>query len=185
MQVIDNFLSPTYFKTLKQLLEGNMFDWYYQEHISSNFDNSKQSFGFSSWIVDIDGNLRKYGDLFTGFLTQLQDIYPDCNRILRCRADMVVSANKTHLHSPHIDINDIPHYSCVYYVNESDGNTVIYNEKSETNDFEPDLSKLTIKTEIEPVPNRLVIFDGQYIHSGHSPVEYKRRIILNTNIERK
>ena len=185
MQVIDNFLTPTYFKEIKDLLEGNIFDWYYQEHISSEFDSSKHSFGFTSWIVGIDGRLRKYGDLFTGFLSQCKDIHPDSDSILRCRADMVVSSGNKHLHSAHIDINDIPHYSCVFYINESDGNTVIYNEKSETNDFDPKDLNLTVKCEVEPVPNRLVIFDGQYVHSGHSPVNNKRRIIINTNIGRK
>ena len=29
--------------------------------------------------------------------------------------------------------------------------------------------------------NRIVFFNGHYIHTGCSPVKYKNRIVLNTN----
>jgi len=184
MKIIDNFLTKTYFNTLQRLLEGDMFDWYYQESISSDDDNSQQSFGFSSWIIDPAGNSRGFADLFTGFLAQAQDVYEDSSGILRCRADMVLSNGQPYTHTAHVDINETPHYSCVFYVNESDGNTIIYNEKSQSNIVSFAEQDLTILQVVEPKPNRLVIFDGQYIHTGCSPVSTKRRIIVNTNILR-
>ena len=60
---------------------------------------------------------------------------------------------------------DIPHYSAVYYVNDSDGNTVIGDMK------------------VAPRANRVVVFDGNIPHNGHSPCEHNNRIIINSNYD--
>ena len=67
---------------------------------------------------------------------------------------------------------------------DSDAETVIFNEKQTPQDGERnkwDDSKLTVKERILPRENRIVFFNGHYIHTGNSPVNFKRRILLNTN----
>ena len=78
----------------------------------------------------------------------------------------------------HVD-NPFPHIATIFYLNDSDGNTVIYNEKFEK-EGDTD-SELTIQREIEPKENRLVVFDGLYIHTGHVPTKHNNRVILNSN----
>ena len=36
-----------------------------------------------------------------------------------------------------------------------------------------------IKKTIAPKPGRLVLFNGDYVHTGHSPSEHQTRILLN------
>ena len=96
------------------------------------------------------------------------------------------SDNKCH---PHID-DVVPHLATIYYFNDSDGNTVIYNERYDGENGEYSSKaiqekgleeKLTIQQEIEPKANRMVAFDGLYIHTGSVPAKHNTRVILNSN----
>ena len=51
------------------------------------------------------------------------------------------------------------HLALLYYVNDSDGDTIIYENKK----------TLKIKKTIKPKQGRIVIFDGSYWHSGSQP----------------
>ena len=82
---------------------------------------------------------------------------------------------------PHVD-SPHPHVATIFYLNDSDGNTVIFNERFEGSP-EIDESKLTVQKEIEPKANRLLIFDGHYIHTGHVPAHHNNRVILNSNFD--
>ena len=80
--------------------------------------------------------------------------------------------------------------STIFYFNDSDGNTVIYNERYDGENGEYSSKaiqekgleeKLTIQQEIEPKANRMVAFDGLYIHTGSVPAKHNTRVILNSN----
>jgi hypothetical protein len=90
----------------------------------------------------------------------------------------------------HVDMN-FNHQTALIYINDADGPTRIYNEKFEDM-FNQDKSsyekhydlikdKLTVAETIEPVANRMVIFDGLHYHSGTTPSKTDRRIIININ----
>jgi len=102
-----------------------------------------------------------------------------CENILRSRLDMTVYTPGGMRCDPHVD-SPYPHVATIFYLNDSDGNTVIFNEKFE-GDPNFDESKLTIQREIEPKANRLLIFNGHYIHTGHVPAKHNNRVILNSN----
>ena len=70
------------------------------------------------------------------------------------------------------------------YFNDSDGDTIVYNEQSPTVKIPNEtLTNLTEKKRISPRENRLLIFDGSFIHTGHSPTNHRRRILLNCNFK--
>lgn len=68
---------------------------------------------------------------------------------------------------PHIDL-EFPHFGCIYYINDSEGDTVFYNDDK------------NIKKSISPKQGRLVVFDGSIPHSSSRPAKTHRRI-LNFN----
>lgn len=86
---------------------------------------------------------------------------------------------------PHIDyeINDIENskkWAIIYYVNESDGDTIVYNEK----EWLEDLSKYTIKKKISPKKGRIIFIKGDLFHSASIPSsKYSKRIVINYNLE--
>jgi hypothetical protein len=86
---------------------------------------------------------------------------------------MTLRAPEKTMHTPHTDQN-YPHMSCILYLIDSDGDTVIYNE-------DKGAKELTILHSVEPRKNRLVIFDGDKMHTGHSPLHHPNRILANFN----
>ena len=79
------------------------------------------------------------------------------------------------------DINYLKNntWAIIYYVNESDGDTVIYNEVEEFKD----LSKYTIRKKISPKKGRMVFIKGHLFHSASIPSnKYSKRIVINYNL---
>tara|TARA_Y100001963_G_C6584066_1_gene354850 strand:- start:67 stop:654 length:588 start_codon:yes stop_codon:yes gene_type:complete len=192
VEVYDNFISPEYFKQLQDYVTGSYQQWYYQSNIDS-LGMTNQGFGkhgFACYIV-------RYPNTFTdcyvsGMLSTLvmnTKKIVGCDNILRSRLDLTLHKYGDPTASPHVDSNK-PHIASIFYFNNSDGNTVIYNEKYDGEDCDDPAQKiqqndithkLTIKKEIEPRQNRLVVFDGLLIHRGHYPCKHDTRILLNSN----
>ena len=76
---------------------------------------------------------------------------------------------------PHIDINNKIHIVGLYYVVDSDGDTVIYNETKESKTY-------TIKKSVTPKQGRMVIFDGSLYHAAKQPINSNTRCIVNYNL---
>ena len=94
--------------------------------------------------------------------------------------------NKEYIHAPHVDFKyDYPHIACIIYMNDSDGDTIIFNETSENYSTEKldktSIDDLTIKKRVQPKKGRVLLFDGSLIHTGCSPYNNKNRILLNSN----
>ena len=85
---------------------------------------------------------------------------------------------------PHVDLMTTePFKTFVYYVDDSDGDTTIFNKKYMSTDEptvlsknQPDLQPIFTST---PKRGEGVYFDGLLYHSGNSPVKYKSRCIIN------
>jgi hypothetical protein len=191
VQVIDNFLSPTYFEKLQQrvIYHPNYppLPWYYLDSITHESEEDLSSFGFEHVVINSDMDIAS-NDIFmflSGFYSLLLDV-TGATKLLRSRFDMTLYSKNKKRHAPHVDLF-FPHISSILYLTDSDGETVLYNKK--TLDYD-ELSSLTdknfdslpIKKSVKPKQNRLLIFDGSYIHTGHSPSKYKNRVILNTNL---
>ena len=65
----------------------------------------------------------------------------------------------------------------IYYVNDSDGDTIFFNEKH-TGTI--DNSKKTISQRITPKKNKCIIFDGLQYHAGSTP-KNSHRMFININ----
>ena len=77
--------------------------------------------------------------------------------------------------TPHIDILDRSDFFVVlYYVCDSDGDTIIYNERKESDQY-------TIKQRVSPKQGRVVIFDGRLYHTAEQPLN-NTRCIVNYNL---
>ena len=177
--VIDNFLTPSYQQALLQRMNGPSFEWYYQNNLTSISEQGNyEDIGFSHWFWRMGDTSWVRGtdaSLVIPLGYQLKDTIGASN-ILKMRGDMTLYNKNNYKHSPHIDITDVTYsyYTAIYYVNDSDGDTIIFNET-------PPSNKYTIKEKIFPKANRVVIFEGSYAHTGHSPSKHKNRILINSN----
>jgi hypothetical protein len=186
IEVIDNFLSPSYFLVLQEMTSSDSFPWNYRENVTkSNSENytSLGDIGFDYGIIKNHGNFvirdSKEAQMSVAALYLIMD-YIECSDILKGRYDMTVYNPEKYRHSPHIDINHPDFISTILYMNDSDGETLVYEEKSFCT-MDVDITKeYNVKKSIEPKANRLLVFDGHYIHTGHSPSKHKNRILLNS-----
>ena len=111
---------------------------------------------------------------------QILDV-TDCDFIIRARADMVTWSKEDYTHPAHTDF-PFPNTASVFYVNETDGDTIFYNVKP---DDVPKDKELKEYDRVSPKANRLVIFDGDLLHTGCSPTKHKNRILINSNYIKK
>ena len=66
----------------------------------------------------------------------------------------------------HVDLK-VAHTSMIYYINDSDGDTVFYENDKEIQ-------------RVQPVKNRLVVFEGPLKHCSNHPKNHEHRFVLNT-----
>jgi hypothetical protein len=105
------------------------------------------------------------------------------SRLLRIRLGLFPMTNIDALHhNPHVDFYQ-PHYNALYYVNDSDGDTVIFNETFD--DVPQDQSvafaraqKFTIAKRISPKKGKMIGFDGKQYHASMHPMRSSHRIAI-------
>jgi hypothetical protein len=99
------------------------------------------------------------------------------NKVLRIKANILNKTDKqNHIHPPHVDFPN-PHMVLLYYVNDSDGDTVIFDQKYD----DGEVSMLTVNRTVKPRAGSAIIFDGLTYHSSSSPNHAEKRIVLNIN----
>lgn len=176
--VIDDFLDEFYIDYVRNNIEHGSIQWWYNRNISKGHEVAPWMHGFSYGIFD-----KKRGQYIEDKQSYLIPIFLKIQYLfgftgedfLRARFDMTVRSPVGTRHTPHVDMLD-PHYAGILYMNDSDGDTVIYKETEEQLDgnYEPIYS-------LSPKKNRLLLFDGSYYHTGHAPSGHNNRILLNFN----
>jgi hypothetical protein len=90
-------------------------------------------------------------------------------------------------HNPHVDFYQ-PHNVALYYVNDSDGDTVVFDETSDKVDLQRSASyanqnKFTEIRRISPKKGRMVWFDGNRYHASMHPRRHASRIVVTFNFK--
>jgi hypothetical protein len=89
--------------------------------------------------------------------------------------------NKNSYYAPHTD-NPNNHWVLIYYVNTSDGDTLLFNETTKEIPYtQVSNQTLNIRTKIEHKKGRAVLFNGKHYHGGCPPIENDYRILINHN----
>jgi len=190
MGVIDNILSEEDFKTLHDEIMSEDFPWYYGRKVYS--DDIYENFFLIGWKNTIVNGTKVVYDpnniIVPLVKKALINAGEELNEIVRLRIVLNTTSDKNYLNGPHVDL-DYRHRTALLYLNDSDGNTILYNEKFDpTGDYadskmyqEKIQSNLTIQSEVEPKANRLFIFNGLNYHTGTTPTKVPRRVIMNIN----
>ena len=133
LAVYDDFVSPSYLEDIQSACDPASTPWYFQgsQSLEKYDDALIEDFGFSIGLLP-PWQPDKFEDtpiatLIKPLIYRIKDI-AKADHILRCRLDLTV-LHDNYLHPPHIDI-DQPHVACIVYVNDSDGDTVIYDHKT-------------------------------------------------------
>jgi hypothetical protein len=112
----------------------------------------------------------------------------ELDTILRIRMGLFTKNDAEALHhNPHVDFAE-PHYTAVYYVNDCDGDTFVFNETLDDVSQEQAPShaaqgKFTIARRISPQKGKMVCFDGRHYHASMHPTKSPVRIAITFNFK--
>lgn len=187
MIIDDNFLTKEEIDNIQNLMINSQeFAWFLnpilldKETVSDNlhFDNIKINggFQFNHGFYTSGVEQSKYVDLVYHIFTKFINKHNIQSRaILRAKANLTTQDANNKGVAPHID-HFFDHYVFLYYVNDSDGDTVIYNEKWQQLG---EVVSLTENTRISPKAGRAVLFDGRTYHSPLVPRVSPFRAVIN------
>ena len=203
--VIDDFIEKEYQEQIKNVLLGSEafddleFPWYFIEDVTAaGDDDSQHRPAMSHQYVEFQDDKDSMGvvssDFHDMFIPMLQRAafkfrMPYVNA-LQGRSFLQFPTNiKQSVDLPHIDIYSRKHLVCLYYVCDSDGDTIIYNEREReisnedyTTVKERVTPNLTIKQRVTPKQGRVVLFDGWLMHTAEQPIN-NVRCIVNYNLD--
>ena len=179
--VFDDIINLSYQLQIEDILLGERlfnnddFPWYFIPDITYNDGLANQGrCGFAHYFADEDdGIISEFHPLF------LKLIHNSCKKInlkkidvIQARSFLQLPSNIPHeeVDDPHIDLIDTDHFVMLYYVCDSDGDTIIYNQTEKSESY-------TIKKKIKPKRGRVVLFDGKLYHTAEQPNNHKRCIV--------
>jgi len=176
--VIDDFVPAHVQDQIEQQMNDPSFPW----------TASASSIGwFNPWQKEYTENTPSVYDTPQMCNQDLQDITslmidPNCfegHELVRTKANLKYPYEHFVDHSvPHSDGFGFGVVG-LYYVNESDGDTVFFNEKVQHPD--DDYVTPTIRQRIAPKKGTMVFFHKGLLHAAGSPSNYSRRIVINFN----
>ena len=168
--IIPDYLQNFIYNLITSKIKDNPYPLHYMDSITSK--DSKNEIGFGHDFFQ-DRRIINIGDslltpLFL-FLTSQQLILKE---LIQSRLYLQVpnfKQNKPKILKPH---KDLPwdHFSMIYYVTDTDGDTYFYNDKEGKN----------IIDQVSPKKGRIAFFNGNTFHSGSNTTQ-NLRIILNYN----
>jgi len=161
---------PLSFQKTNHHIQNNVYDDFILScNIKNIFDNS---------------NLTNYGkvnfnlahSLFTPLYLALSHLFIKIKYedIVRCHVNHQIpvynNSNQNKHNTPHLDFPNLkdPCFTLIYYVNDSDGDTVFFDED------------LNIKKKITPKMGNMVLFNGNSPHAASHPIKSHRYIISYT-----
>jgi hypothetical protein len=189
----DNFLSEKEIKEVEDMFLDTKNNWRYSQS-TVNMDQV-EAFGLSSLAKTAEygtadsavfseyftmepepegSNFKIFDNVLKKFAEKNKIKY---SQILRVKFNMTPSSSFNVTTFPHIDSRN-PHYIFLYYVNDSDGETIIYNEKFDGKEIE----SLSVMKRIKPKRGAALFVDGRHFHSIAIPSHGSLRKVMNANL---
>jgi hypothetical protein len=105
--------------------------------------------------------------------------------IYRTRTNLTFLSKDPRPTMPHVDLRGkFQHYVFILYLNDCDGDTVMFDLKNDGN-FHTQEELSTIKKRFSPKKGAVAMFDSSYFHTWHHPAEsdYRLSMVVNIGIE--
>ena len=140
----DGLITEKKLNDINKILLNKNFPWYYNHQTSENDYN---------------------------FKNVLDNVPINYDLIVRAKANFLPQVQNNSFNNPHKDIvrKDRQHKIGIIYLNDADGDTVIFNQEKE------------IIKRVTPKAGRVLIMSGDLIHTSSHPNKTKYRMILNIN----
>lgn len=187
IKIIDNFLDQEFRDLLEKELMGDNFPVYLnQSTIANNYGHVPEGFGYVPQPNEIDSRQLTHTFVREGSVcsNHWDTIYPICYKlsemldeplkIIRCK--MNVTAPRAGFtadnHSPVHRDQEEPMLVAIYYINDSDGDTLIFD------------GEYNIVQRVQAKKGRLIYFESDVLHAGQLPINTDFRGVINFNFRR-
>jgi hypothetical protein len=175
----DNLINQKYCEHLAHTLstEGK-FPWYFV-YDSANTGSGvfEPSFVHTLWYQG-----QPHSDKWQIFYPAVLEIFDKFNiepaEIMRVRLGLITKSYKNIVHGPHVDWENVPHKTILFYFNNADGDTQFYKEHWASQN-KP--AVFNLEESVTPKQNSAVLFDGYQYHSSSTPVVSPWRLTMNIN----
>jgi hypothetical protein len=195
LDVITDVIPVQYQKHVQSLMSD--IPWYWESNTSYQNDSEEyyqmQKLQYQYPNIIDNGQFThivlENGNLFSsniGFFIPLLYLFADKAKvtvkdILRIRINLMVQdktfTNKNYNY-PHTDV--MPSKAFLYYVNDSDGDTILFNETA-MNKGDAFPKQFNIIKRVTPVAGTGVFFDSNRYHASSSPAVHACRYVINFN----
>ena len=183
MKIIEDFIPSFYQNSIYETLLNDKINWKFLQSASgakspNNLSeiNTNQS-GFYHLAYNDEKIKSKLFYLVRPMINSLIENHnEDISSIIRIRFGLSTNTVSEGYRNPHTDLK-YPHKTLLYYVNDSDGDTVLYNEKF----YKNEIDSFSIMKKITPKMGTAIIFDGLQYHSSGVPKKTNTRFTININ----
>lgn len=179
IEIVENFLNKTEANYVEQYLKDS--PWFIcpigttsaVKFFKNQTEDTKEYMQFVHPFLDDSGKLKDSNDkdfvnFFTGKLKNVDQFYRmKANLQTQCSFSNEEFHNTIHVDRP----DDLDFKAAIYYVNETDGDTYFF-----------DNDKNLLET-ITPKKGRLVLFDGNTLHTSRHPKYAETRQVININFK--
>ena len=189
VKLIDNVISKSYADAIEDDIMQSKFPFYYINDVTN------ANYGDNSGWTHLPFNLGTEPTQWFAFMKPLALIIADAielpmSQLLRIRIGLLTPGNTNDFNTPHIDFAT-PHHTVCYYVNDSDGDTVVFDQTMHgepTDQFTEKAiyehvtkTKFTIAARATPKKGSICSFDGLRFHASSNPKISKRRVVITIN----
>lgn len=180
IRIIDNVISKTYQDNIEETFLGPNIPWTFNSRLASETDG-EVGFGHNLILPHFKSEYYNFVLPLLYEISEKSEI--NVFEILAARSFLQVPSTSKYDNDVFHVNTEIHHKVFLYYVNDSDGNTIISNSKYELDqnkckhrDYNPEILEM-----ISPKKGRAVVFDGSLFHSAGIP-KFKTRCVINFDV---
>jgi hypothetical protein len=188
---LENAIPKPYRDLVESELGSSEMLWTYQEEVARGASKFANSFGGFSHMAYLADDHAPSASPMSSLLLPILFIFCEKAKLefkalLRIRVGLFTRTpgSPSH-HNPHVDFSQ-PHFTAVYYVNDSDGDTAIFNESIDDVSIESSADyanqgRFSLAAALPPKKGKMACFDGRYYHASAYPTQAAKRIAITFN----
>ena len=191
--VLDNFTPKSLQDRIEHfLMFGDQVTWQYRSQTGGvddtqdpNNKSIRETFQHchDMYAYDTGGQKSLFIEPAMSNIYFIEQTYGPIEMLHRVKANLLikdVEAVNTY-HPPHVDSLIDNSLSMVYYVNDSDGDTILFDKQVDhTSPNKHQHLGLTEIGRVSPKKGRAVIFNSNRFHASSNPINNERRVVINT-----
>lgn len=189
MQIFDKIIPQGYADQIEADLQRTAFTWHYINDVTN------RNYGSNSGFVHIAHDLGAEPSYWLPFIKPITYSIEEAmghriEKLLRIRVGLLTKTAELGCNTPHVDFL-FPHVTACYYVNDSDGETVEFDQHvSNIGGHELNESviqhyvkstEFTTANQCSPRKGRLCAFDGLKFHASTKPKTHDTRMVITIN----